>query len=177
MTLIVANWKDGKIITDRFVVDANTDYKHIKSFKRSLEDKVRFTKDNYFAYVFDLKQKEDLIDIILEHIKAYESGRLDKDFKLEIPSSENITVFIFSKRYAYEVNYKTSNKSLAITRTNSWVSNANLSYRSLEQSGLTIDEVFDLLKSTEDFTVSGKSVIMFKDKLKLIPKVKNKGGK
>lgn len=170
MTIIVSNFKERLLITDRCVIDFEEKTKNIKHSIRKMEDKAHFTDDGYFLYVFDFAQEEIITDSILNHIRAYEEGSLDPDFVFENVHKKRIAMYVYTARAAYYISGNTGRKNINITETYSWLTNFSTLYGTLEALGLTTEEVFDVVVACELKANRGKHVINFKDKLKLIPK-------
>lgn len=170
MTIIVGNFEQGVLITDRFVIEFNEEAKSIRTVNRMFEDKHHFTPDGHFLYVFDFKQEETVTDLILNHIRAHENGALDKDFKLVNPEKKRISMYVVTARSGYIVSSNKGNDDIRITKTSRWLHNSELTYRTLDNCRLTAEEIFDIVASSETTANGQKNIINFKGKLKLIPK-------
>lgn len=170
MTIIVGNFEQGVLITDRFVIEFQEIAKSIRSADRMFEDKHHFTPDGYFLYVFDFKQEETVTDLILNHIRAHEDGTLDKDFELVNPEKKRVAMYVVTARAAYTVFANEGSGNIKITKTSRWFHNSELTHRTLDNCRLTAEEIFDIVVASETTANGQKNIINFKGKLKLIPK-------
>lgn len=117
MSIIVYSPEEMVIVADRFVMNTKQIRVGFGEVSFDHHTKVHISEDNHFAYCFEITQENKFIPVILNFIKRFESGQLEKEEKLEITSDVPFCVGIMSRRHFYMCDSRVKDNKLTIQHT------------------------------------------------------------
>lgn len=168
MTLIV--YRDGVLVSDRYVVTQ----KHLpKNFSCNLEkeeDKIIVTEDKQFAYVFNNDQIPKVIEAILIRVRRFELN-LIKDDEPELKFKDHFKLVLMTKRFAYSIINDNDGLLFRIMSKDIYISPEG-SYRHYEALTLTAEEVFEVMRVQDQYMIGTDYTVVKQSSLKLIKKEK-----
>lgn len=166
MSIIVYSPEEMVIIADRFVMHTDQIRDDVVEVKFENTCKIRVSEDNHFAYCFEVTEEMKFMPVILNFLKRFESGLLEKDEKLNIPDHPKFVVGVMSRRHFYMID--NSNKNKVTIQHTVWSNHYTdtLLYSAIRLPALkiwqTIHELTTVSHSLNHDIVHGKSLTPIK---------------
>lgn len=166
MSIIVYSPEEMVIIADRFVMHTDQIRDGVADINFENTCKIHTSEDNHFAYCFEVTEEAKFMPVILNFLKRFESGLLEKDEKLNIPDKPKFTVGVMSHRHFYVIDNSVKNK-VTIQHT-VWSNHytETLVYKAIRLPALkiwqTIHELTGIAHSLDYDIVRGKSLTPIK---------------